>query len=121
MLGFLTAADKLEIYDADSNLLLYRRRPDAGLIDKKFFRLEPQLFRSATVDDMFLPRFQMSYSALELYSEETTRAILSLPFTQSIYAAGRIFWRVWEPLLRDRGYMVGTLLRDPYPRWPSAC
>jgi len=56
----------------------------------------------------------MTYPALELASEETIRSILSIPFTPSIYAAGRVFWRVWEPLLRDRGYMVGVLLRDPY-------
>src|SRR5450755_4005031 len=110
----LTGASKLEIYDADNNLLIYRRRPTAGLIDKKFFRLEPQLFRSVALDELFMPRFHMTYPALDLVSEETIRSILSMPFTPSIYAAGRVFWRVWEPLLRDRGYMVGVLLRDPY-------
>jgi hypothetical protein len=110
----LTSADKLEIYDGDNNLLIYRRRPNAGLIDKKFFRLEHQLFRSVSLDELLQPHFHMTYPALELLSEETIRSILSLPFTTSIYASGRVFWRVWEPLLRDRGYMVGVLLRDPY-------
>src|SRR5262249_17791521 len=110
----LTGAVRLEIYDADNNLLIYRRRPSAGLIDRKFFRLEPQLFRSVALDEAFLPRFHMTYPALELVAEETIRSILSMPFTQSIYAAGRVFWRVWEPLLRDRGYSVGAVLRDPY-------
>jgi hypothetical protein len=110
----LTAANKLEIFDADNNLLLYRRRLDAGIIDKKLFRLESQLFRSAAVDDLLLTRFHMGYPALDLHPEETIRSILALPFTQSIYASGRVFWRVWEPLLRDRGYMVGTILRDPF-------
>ena len=110
----LTNADKLEIYDGDNNLLIYRRRPSAGLFDKKFFRLEHQLFRSVAVDELFEPKFHMAYPALELLSEETIRSILSMPFTTSIYASGRVFWRVWEPLLRDRGYMVGILLRDPY-------
>jgi hypothetical protein len=110
----LAAASKLEVFDADNNLLLYRRRPDTGVIDKKLFRLETQLFRSAAIDDLFLTRFHMGYPALDLHPEETIRSILALPFTQSIYASGRVFWRVWEPLLRDRGYMVGTLLRDPF-------
>jgi hypothetical protein len=110
----LAAASRLEIFDADNNLLLYRRRPDTGIIDKKLFRLESQLFRSAAVDDLLLSRFHMGYSALDLHPEETIRSILALPFTQSIYASGRIFWRVWEPLLRDRGFMVGALLRDPF-------
>jgi hypothetical protein len=110
----LTTSNRLEIHEADTNLLLYRRRPDEGLINKKFFRLEPQLFRSAAVDDAFAPHFQMAYSGLELQSEETVRAIIGMPFSSSVYASGRLFWRFWEPILRDRGYMVGTLLRDPF-------
>jgi hypothetical protein len=110
----LATANRLEIHDAETNLLLYRRRPKGGLIDKKFFRLESQLFRSVVVDDALEPRFQMAYPALELQSEETMRAIMTIQFSQSIYISGRIFWRFWEALLRDRGYMVGTLLRDPF-------
>jgi hypothetical protein len=110
----LTAANRLEIFDADNNLLLYRRRPDTRIVDKKLFRLESQLFRSAAIDDLLLTRFHMGYPALDLHPEETIRSILALPFTQSIYASGRVFWRVWERLLRDRGYQVGTLLRDPF-------
>jgi hypothetical protein len=110
----LAAAKRLEIHDAETNLLLYRRRPEDGLINRKFFRLESQLFRSVTVDDALEPHFQMAYPALELQSEETIRAIMTIQFSQSIYISGRIFWRFWEPLLRDRGYTVGTLLRDPF-------
>jgi hypothetical protein len=110
----LTSAGELEIYDADNNLLIYRRKPCDTLINKKFFRLEPQLFRSTTLDELLGSRFHMTYAALELLSEETIRSILAIPFTGSIYAEGRVFWRVWEPLLRDRGYLVGILLRDPY-------
>jgi hypothetical protein len=109
----LTSAGQLEIHDADNNLLIYRRKPRAGLIEKKFFRLEPQLLRSVALDELFEPHFHMTYPALEFASEETIRSILSIPFTPSIYAAGRVFWRVWEPLLRDRGYRVGVVLRDP--------
>jgi hypothetical protein len=110
----LAASNRLEIHEAETNLLLYRRRPDVGLINKKFFRLEPQLFRSAAVDDALEPRFQMAYSALDLQSEETMRAIMTIQFSSSIYISGRIFWRFWEPLLRDRGYTVGILVRDPF-------
>jgi hypothetical protein len=110
----LTSASELEIYDADNNLLIYRRRPSDNLINKKFFRLEPRLFRSTMLDELLASRFHMTYTALDLLSEETIRSVLAIPFTCSIYAEGRVFWRVWEPLLRDRGYLVGILVRDPY-------
>jgi hypothetical protein len=65
--------------------------------------------------DLLDPRFQMSYPALDRCSDETIRfSILPMAFTKSIYASGRVFWRLWEPQLRDRGYLVGTLLRDPF-------
>jgi hypothetical protein len=110
----LGASSRLEIHEAETNLLLYRRRPDEGLVNKKFFRLEPQLFRSVAIDTALDRHFQMAYSALELQAEETIRAIICIGFSKSIYISGRIFWRFWEPVLRDRGYMVGILLRDPF-------
>jgi len=110
----LTAASNLEITDADNNVLIYRRRLDARLVEKKFLRIETQLFRSFSLDEEFLFRFQMSYQSLELLPEETTRSIFAIPFTNSIFASGRIFWRVWEPLVRDRDFKVGILLREPF-------
>lgn len=108
------AAAKLEITDGENNVLIYRRGAGGDLIQQKFLRLETQLFRSFALDEEMLHRFQMSYRAIELLPEETTRSIFAMPFTNSIYASGRIFWRVWEPLLHDRGFKMGILLRDPF-------
>ncbi len=110
----VTAAAKLEITDADNNVLLYRRRLAVPLAEQKFLRLETQLFRSAHLDEQLAPLFQMSYKSMELLPEETTRSIFAIPFTNSIFASGRIFFRAWEPLLRDRGFKVGLLLREPF-------
>jgi hypothetical protein len=110
----LTNAAELEIRDADENFLIYRRRVGAELIDARFFRLEPQLFRALPLDQYFERRFQMSYCGLQRHAEETIQSIFSLGFCRSLYASGQIFWRFWEPLLRDNGYRVGVLLRDPY-------
>lgn len=110
----LSAATDLEITDADSNVLIYRRRRGPDLIERRFLRLETQLFRSFSLDDELTGHFQMSYKSMELLPEETTRSIFAIPFTDSIFGSGRILWRVWEPLLRDRGFKVGALLRDPF-------
>lgn len=110
----LTAAVNLEITDADNNILIYRRRLDTRLVTKKLLRLETQLFRSFSLDEELIARFQMPYQSVELLPEETTRSVFAIPFTTSIFASGRIFWRVWEPLLRDRGFKVGILLREPF-------
>ncbi len=110
----IAGASHLEIMDGENNVLIYRRHTRGDLIEAKFLRLETQLFRSFSLDEALIDRFQMPYRALELLPEETTRSILAIPFTNSIYASGRIFWRVWEPLLHDRGFKIGLLLRDPF-------
>ncbi len=108
------AAANLEIIDGENNVLVYRRHSGGDRLEKKFLRLETQLFRCFSLDEELIGRFQMRYRALELLPEETTRSIFAIPFTNSIFASGRIFWRAWEPLLRDRGFKVAMLLRDPF-------
>jgi hypothetical protein len=108
------ASGELEIRDGESNVLIYRRRRGDDLVDRKFLRLETQLFRSSSLDEELFGHFQMSYRALELLPEETIRQIFALPFTNSIFASGRIFWRQWEPILRHWGFRIGILLRDPF-------
>ena len=110
----LTAAGDLEIKDADNHVLIYRRRDASQFIDLKFLRVETQLFRSHGLDDALTARFHMSYKSLELLPEETTRSIFAIPFTNSVFASGRIFWRMWEPMVRDRNFKAGIVLREPF-------
>ncbi|MGH6799800.1 MAG: hypothetical protein ACRECZ_00020 [Methylocella sp.] len=110
----VTAAGHLEIKDADNQILIYRRRNDLQLVDQKFVRIETQLFRSHSLDDALITRFHMSYKSLELLPEETTRSILAISFTNSLFASGRIFWRMWEPIVHDRDFKAGIILREPF-------
>jgi hypothetical protein len=110
----ITAARHLEIKDADNHILIYRRRDDSQLVDQKFLRVETQLLRSHSLDDALIARFHMSYKSLELLPEETTRSIFAISFTNSLFASGRIFWRLWEPMVRDRKFKSGILLREPF-------
>jgi len=110
----VTGAAKLEIIDADNNVLIYRRRAPGQSTEQKFLRLETQLFRSSGIDEQLAPLFHMFYKSMELLPEETTRSIFAIPFTKSICTSGRIFFRIWEPLLRDREFKIGILLREPF-------
>ncbi|MCI0736206.1 MAG: hypothetical protein L0Y50_08035 [Beijerinckiaceae bacterium] len=110
----ISAAADLVITDAVNQLLIYRRRPESQLAGQKLLRIETQLLRSYSLDDVLKERFHMAYQSLELLSEETTRSVLSIAFTESLFVSGRIFWRLWEPLIRDRNFKTGLLLRDPF-------
>jgi hypothetical protein len=56
----------------------------------------------------------MAYENADRYNEETIRAILGIPFSNSIYVGGRLYVREFDYLYRDRGFKAAILLRDPF-------
>lgn len=125
----LAVADDIEIYDSDTNVRIYRRRPLTAKIEAKLFRLETQVLRNAVFNEALEPLFHMAFTKLEALPEETAKSILGLPFTASNYVTGRVHFRVFDALLRDRGFKPCVVLRDPLEelaeqllllRWASA-
>ena len=110
----ISTAEVLSLYDDETNTLIYQRRPTGPLFEFKLLRVETQLLRLTPVDDVFKPRFHMTYLGLESIPDETTTSIFGIPFTSSIYAAGRIHYHNFSALLHDRGFKTVILLRDPY-------
>ena len=110
----LAEVKDLSIFDDDTDLLLYRRRPAGQLLETKLLRIETQLLRSYAINDLLRSKFHMYYAGLELIAEETVISILAIPFTNSIYATGRIFIRAFEHQVRDRGFKSAILIRDPF-------
>lgn len=106
-------ADDVEIFDVDTNVRIYRRRPETADVDAKLFRLEGQLLRNAALNESLEPHFHMSFTRLDSFPEETAKSILGIAFSPSIYVTGRVHYRVFEPLLRDRGFKSCAYLRDP--------
>lgn len=109
----LEVADDIEIYDSDTNVRIYRRRPLTAGIETKLFRLESQVLRNAVFNEAMEPLFHMAFTKLETLPEETAKSILGLPFSSSIYVTGRVHFRVFDPLLRDRGFKTCMFLRNP--------
>lgn len=109
----LAGGDDLEIFDADTNVRIYRRRPETADIDAKVFRLEGQLLRNAVLNEAMEPHFHMAFTRLDSVPEETAKSIIGIPFSPSIYVTGRVYYRAFEPLLRDRGFQTCISLRDP--------
>jgi hypothetical protein len=110
--GLVEATD-LTVVDVDSGLLLYRRRP-YPVIAQKLIVVEPSVLPAFSIHKQFAPRFQMPYEMVERHNEETVRAILGIPFSNSVYVGGRIYVREFDYLYRDRGFKAAILLRDPF-------
>lgn len=111
--GLSTDKD-LAIVHKDDGMLVYRRPQQGYLGGRKLFRLETQLVWHGALNAMLEPRFQLPYSRLELLGEDTLRWIPQIPYSDSIYATGRIRFKPLEGYLRDNGFILATLLRDPW-------
>lgn len=109
----LADAEAVEIFDADTNVRIYRRRPSGASVEAKLFRLELQVLSNAALNAAFDTAFHLAYTRLDRLPEETAKSIIGVPFSSSIYVTGRVPLKVYDPLLRDRGFKVCAYLRDP--------
>jgi hypothetical protein len=110
----LSEATDLSIAESETGTLIYRRQPRTETIARKFLRIETQLPFDRFLDHLLAPQFQMAYPRFETVPHETKLSILRIGYSQSLYAAGRIYPRAIDDLARSRGFQFGIVLRDPY-------
>jgi hypothetical protein len=108
----LAKLKELEIYDADTGLLIYRR-PPAGAVEKKIFRLETHLIPLWQFDDGLRPAFQYFARGIEGRGVETVRQLFLLNKIPSIHLSGRILYKTFAPYL-DKGFIIFVMIQDPY-------
>jgi len=107
----LSTFEDLELHEADSDLLLYRRfRP--GMISHKFLRLETQLLPLWRLDEAVKHRFQQYYREIEALGRGCTTQLFHLS-QDSIYASGRILIKNFMFCV-DNGFKFIAMVRDPY-------
>jgi hypothetical protein len=79
----------------------------------KIFRFEAQAMPYAHVEAIWDKSFSLYYNTVERYPFETMFGNLNNPATRSIAFAGRPSLLRYEHYLRERGYKIVTLLRNP--------
>lgn len=110
----LASVRDLELYDEATNIRIYRRRPEAAKVDLRFFRLETRLVPQAVLNEPLQTLFHMTFTRLDRIPEEAVKSILGIAFSPSVFATGRLYFRTYEPILRDRGFRCSVLVRDPF-------
>lgn len=109
----LSKQGNLEIYDYETNILIYRRRPPSQITKKRIFRLETHLFPLWRLDDRFDRHFQFFYKGIERHGRETATQLFRLNNSGSLYLSGRLIFKSYE-ICFDDTYNCVALLRDPY-------
>ena len=108
----LASFDDLELREANSGFLIYRRPRPAYLANTKVFRLETHLLPLWRFDEAFRDRLQYWYKGVERAGLETSMQTFYIHNCTSLYISGRMQYRNIEVHLADFKLMV--LLRDPY-------
>lgn len=109
----LPQQNSLEIYDQETNILIYRRRPSSAVAQKRILRLETHLFPLWRLDDAMANHFQFFYKGIERHGRETTTQLFLLNNSTSLFLSGRLILRAYDNYLNDTFDCV-AILRDPY-------
>lgn len=104
--------EDLEIYDAESGLLIYRR-PHASAVRKKVLRIESHLFPLWQLDEGVRPYFQYFAKSIENFGSETVTQLFLLNKVSSVFLSGRILYRNYSVYV-DNGFSTLFLMQNPY-------
>lgn len=108
----LAGMTDINIADADTGFVFYRRFDPQNHIKERVFRLETHFLPQAELDRSMDPFVQFHVSAAERYGLETIQECFQVPY-QSSYVSGRILMRPIEPFIGKERIVV-TSLRDPF-------
>lgn len=113
MIPGLSRIVDLELREAETDILVYRRYPAENPIGHKLFRLETHLLPLWRLDDVFESEFHMWYKGIDRHGRETSTQIFCLDHYASLYASGRLLYQSYEYYL-GKGFKTFAILRDPY-------
>jgi hypothetical protein len=105
----LSRREALELYDNETNILIYRRRTQ--VIQKRIFRLETHLVPLWMLDDSLDRHFQYYHKGIERHGRETTTQVFELIGSTSLYLSGRLLFKTYENYVET--FKCIALLRDP--------
>ena len=109
----LAQQQELELYDDETNILIYRRRRSSEVIQKRIFRLETHLFPLWRLDDSVGKYFQHFHKGIDRHGRETTTQMFLLNNSTSLYFSGRIIFKAYENYMGEKTKCI-ALLHDPY-------
>ena len=113
LLPGLAAMDDLELYEAETRTLVYRRR-DVGHVERKVLRIETHLFPLWRLDDSLKPRFQYFARGVDALGRETTTQLFQLSHANSVYVSGRVLYNAYRHYIDTRRFGTIFVMHHPY-------
>lgn len=110
----LTASERVELYDVDTNVLLWRRPLGGETVRKKLLLLTPEIQPATALQSALFPHFHMAYLGAGNLSEETLIFIVDNMFTQSLLVSGNLLFARYEDRFYKNGYVMSVLVGDAF-------
>ena len=108
----LASYGDLEIVEATSGMIVYRRRTADMIADATVFRLETHLLPLWRIDDALQPHFQYWYKGIDRQGLETSTQTFNNK-SKSLFISGRLLVKNFEYYLTQDIKAV-AMFRDPY-------
>lgn len=103
----------LEITEAETGVLVYRRPLPRTVPDMNLFRFESHLLPLWRIDDALKDQFQYWYKGVDRFGLETSTQVFCLNAVTSSFVSGRLLYKNYEFYL-SKGITTVAMLRDPF-------
>jgi hypothetical protein len=111
--GF-NAARRIELFDVDTGLQIYKRVARGSFLRQKFILIESNFLGRSDIPQTLADQFELAYPWLSDMPHETLVSILGVRYTNSMYIGGRLPYRGLDAQARERGFKVGAILSEPF-------
>jgi len=110
--GLSTLRD-LELYDADTNVRIYRRSPQTECVEQRVLLINTGIEPESTLQAVLFPHFRHSYFGLHRLSDEIATSILATRMMPSCFMSGAVTVPRYEGFMTPDQMLTGILLHEP--------
>lgn len=108
----LADRERLEIYDADTNVLVHRRAPRA--VDAKVMLFNTSIEPEGVIETALFPHFRQSYFGIARFPEEILRALLDTRSVASCLLSGAAMFPRYEGHIINAEATSMIMVHDPF-------
>lgn len=110
----LAALRDLELYDADTNVRIYRRVAQTELVQQRVLLINTGIKPEAVLQAALFPYFQHCYFGLHRLTDEIVTSILESRVMPSAFMSGAVTVPRYENHMTPDAMLTGILMQDPY-------
>lgn len=105
---------RVELYDADTNVMLYRRTPSEGALPQRLLLLNTGIEPETALQGALFPHFQHSYFGIQKLPDEILTSVLTSRTVPSVFLSGALIVPRYELYFTPDLMLTGILVQDPH-------